>query len=55
MTYTVNPITDGWMVLFSDESSTYAAEINLKSKTHVDLSLYDSESGDILGRITLKK
>ncbi len=55
MTYTVNPTSDGWIALISDDITSYASEVTLKSPARMDLSLYDSETGDILGTIILKK
>ena len=55
LAYTINPTTGGWLALISDDMSSYAAEITFKSPISAALSLYDSDSGDILKRIILKK
>ncbi|MBC7419732.1 MAG: hypothetical protein H7328_03295 [Bdellovibrio sp.] len=55
LTYTINPTTSGWLALISDDTASYAGEILLKSPVTASLSLYDSDSGDILKTIILKK
>ena len=55
LTYTVNPTTPNWLVLLSDTQDSYLMDLVLKSKSAVDLSLYDSASGDILKEIKLKR
>ncbi len=53
--YTINPATQGWLVLLSDNDDSYLMDLAIKSKTTVELSLYDSQSGDILRNIKLKR
>ncbi len=55
LTYTINPTASGWLALFSDDMASYAGEISFKSSVRASLSLYDSNSGDILKTIVLKK
>lgn len=55
MVYIVNPTTAGWIALISDDSGSYAAELNFKSTVRVELSLYDSNSGDIVANTILNK
>ena len=55
MTYFVNPTSQGWITLISDSTGSYAAELTVKSAARVEIGLYDSNSGDILKKVILKK
>lgn len=55
LTYTINPTVGAWLALISDDVNSYVAEVRFKSSVSASLSLYDSDSGDILKTIVLKK
>lgn len=55
MTYTINPASSGWLILMSGDSASYAGDLTIKNSRRIDLSLYDSETGDILRKIILRK
>ena len=53
--YTVNPSEPDWMILLSDNQANYIADLVLKNGKSVEMSLYDSNTGDILKFIKLRK
>ena len=53
--YTLNPSEPDWMILLSDDQANYVADLVLKNGKSVEMSLYDSDTGDILKYIKLRK
>lgn len=53
--YYINPAYPDWSVLLSDNENSYLMDLTLDSKTSAQLSLYDSQSGDILRQIRLRR
>lgn len=53
--YFINPSNADWSVLLSDDDDSYLMDLTLNSKNSADLSLYDSQSGDILRQIKIRR
>lgn len=53
--YTINPGQPGWMMLLSDNSANYVADLAIKNSRLAEISLYDLYTGDILRVIKLRK
>ena len=53
--YTINPGQPGWMMLLSDNSANYVADLTIKNSRLAEISLYDLYTGDILRVIKLRK
>ncbi len=53
--YTINPGQPGWMILLSDNSANYVADLAIKNSRLAEISLYDLNTGDILRVIKLRK
>ncbi len=53
--YTVNPSDPDWIILLSDNQSSYIADLVVEDEKSINISLYDSNSGNILRHIKLKK
>lgn len=53
--YFTNPSDEGWSVLLSDNDDSYLMDLTLDSKYSAQLSLYDSQSGDILRKIQIRR
>ena len=53
--YTINPTEHDWLLLLSDNQANYVADFILKNSNSVEMSLYDSNTGDILRTIKLRK
>ncbi len=53
--YTINPGSPDWMILLSDNQGNYIADLSVKNERAAEISLYDSNTGDILRVIKLRK
>lgn len=53
--YFINSSELDWSVLLSDDEGSYLMDLTLNSKDSAELSLYDSQSGDILRKIRIKR
>lgn len=54
-TYFVNPTTTKWVMLLAGERGSYVGDLTINSPKDVQIELYDSETGDILRHIRLRK
>lgn len=54
-TYIVNPTANSWNVLISGTYGSYVASLNIYSDKAAEIELYDSETGDILKTVQLRK
>lgn len=55
LSYFVNPDDQGWLLLISDKSAQYVAELNIKNTKTIQLNLFDKQTGTILSQITLRR
>jgi len=53
--YFINPAYPDWSALLSDNDSSYLMDLTLDSKNSAQLSLYDSQSGDIIRQIRIRR
>lgn len=54
-TYLLNPGFNTWVMLISGQYSSYLGEVSIKNSKSAQIQLYDSETGDILKSLNLKK
>lgn len=54
-TYFVNPSTTSWVMLLAGERGSYVGDLLINSPKDIQIQLYDSETGDILRKIYLRK
>lgn len=54
-TYLINPGFNTWVMLISGQYSSYLGEVTIKNSKSAQIQLYDSETGDILKSLNLKK
>ncbi len=54
-TYFINPSTNAWVMLLAGERGSYVGDLIINSPKHIEIQLYDSETGDILRKIILRK
>jgi hypothetical protein len=55
LSYFVNPDDNGWILLISDTSAQYIAELNIRNSTTIQLSLFDKQTGSILSKVILRR
>lgn len=56
LTYTINPSSSSdWFALFSDDIISFGADIFIQSKKHIEITVYDSETGAITKVVKLTK
>jgi len=55
MNYFVNPDDQAWLLLISDKSSQYAAELFIKNEKTIQLNLFDEQTGAILSHSILRR
>jgi len=56
LTYTINPSSSSdWFALFSDDTISFGADIFIQSKKHIEITVYDSETGAITKVVKLTK
>ena len=53
--YTINPSDPDWVILLSDNQANYIGDVTVISEGSVKFSLYDSNTGNILRHIKLKR
>ncbi|MBY0555012.1 hypothetical protein K2P97_10825 [bacterium] len=54
-TYIISPSTTSWVILISGERYNYVGDLKFKSPRELEIHLYDSETGDILSSLRLRK
>lgn len=54
-TYFVNPSTDSWVMLLAGDRGSYVGDLIINNAKDAEIQLYDSETGDILRKIHLRK
>ena len=54
-TYFVNPTTSSWVMLLAGDRGSYVGELKINNPKDIEIELYDSETGDILRSIHLRK
>lgn len=54
-TYIISPSTTSWVMLISGERYNYVGDLKFKSPRELEIQLYDSETGDILSSLRLRK
>ncbi len=54
-TYFVNPSTTSWVMLLAGDRGSYVGDLIINSTKDIEIQLYDSETGDILRKIHLRK
>lgn len=56
LTYTINPSSSSdWFALFSDDTISFGADIFIQSKKHIEITIYDSETGATTKVVKLNK
>ena len=53
--YTINPSDPDWIILLSDNQANYVGDVIVNNEKSVKVSLYDSNTGNILRHINLKR
>lgn len=53
--YTINPSDPDWVILLSDNKANYIGDVIVINQKSVKFSLYDSNTGNILRHINLKR
>ena len=54
-TYFVNPSTTTWVMLLAGDRGSYVGDLIIHNSKDIEIQLYDSETGDILRKIHLRK
>lgn len=54
-TYIISPGSTSWVMLISGERYSYVGDLKFKSPRELEIQLYDSETGDILSYLRLRK
>lgn len=54
-TYFINPSTTSWVMLLAGERGSYVGDLIINNAKDIEIQLYDSETGDILRKIRLRK
>lgn len=54
-TYTVNPTSNTWTLLISGERSSFIGDLKFKNSSDAQIELFDSETGDTLRSLNLKR
>jgi len=54
-TYFVNPSTTTWVMLLAGDRGSYVGDLIIHNPKDIEIQLYDSETGDILRKIHLRK
>ncbi len=54
-TYFLNPTNGSWVMLLSGERGSYVGDLIINNPKDIEIELYDSETGDILRNIHLRK
>lgn len=55
LSYFINPTNSVWIMLITDETKNFAGELKIKSKSRVQIDLFDNDSDNILSKITLRR
>jgi hypothetical protein len=53
--YIINPDVASWVFLVSGERNSYVGELKVLGTERLEINLYDSESGDILRKLNLRR
>jgi|GEM_PF-4198541 len=54
-TYIVNPSSTNWSILISGARNSYVGDLKFKTPSEVQIELFDSETGDTLKTLHLRK
>ena len=54
-TYFVNPSTTTWVMLLAGDRGSYVGDLIVHNSKDIEIQLYDSETGNILRKIHLRK
>lgn len=54
-TYLINPHSQQWVMLVAGQHSSYVGDFSIVGKKNVEIDLYDSQTGEIIRHLSLKK
>ncbi len=55
LSYFVNPDDQDWLLLISEKSAQYAAELLIKNQKTLQLNLFDEQTGAIISKVILRR